>query len=197
MAAGTDTEEYCSTREAAQRLGVSLGTVQNMVEAGKLTAWKTAGGHRRISVRAVESYLAQRAGKAVPDERVKLLVAEDEPILQALYRHAVENWDMPVDLTIVGNGYEGMIEIGLSRPHLLIADLNLPGLDGFEMIRTIRAQEKLADMNIIVVSGLTPEEIESRGGLPQDVTVYGKPVPFHELRGYVQALVSQRQKTSR
>ena len=38
-------DTYCSTREAARMLGVSLGTVQNMVERGTLSAWKTAGGH--------------------------------------------------------------------------------------------------------------------------------------------------------
>jgi excisionase family DNA binding protein len=37
-------KEYCSTSEAAQRLGLSLGTVQQMVENGQLEGWKTAGG---------------------------------------------------------------------------------------------------------------------------------------------------------
>jgi len=50
--------EYLSTRQAALRLGVSLGTVQNMVENGVLEAWKTAGGHRRIPVASVETLLA-------------------------------------------------------------------------------------------------------------------------------------------
>ena len=37
-------KEYCSTKEAAHRLGLSLGTVQQMVESGVLEGWKTAGG---------------------------------------------------------------------------------------------------------------------------------------------------------
>ena len=39
---------YCTTREAAELLGVSLTTAQLWVESGLLEAWKTEGGHRRI-----------------------------------------------------------------------------------------------------------------------------------------------------
>ena len=42
-------DDVLSTREAAEQLGVALRTVQLWVEAGVLPAWKTAGGHRRIS----------------------------------------------------------------------------------------------------------------------------------------------------
>lgn len=55
-----EAEEYCSTREAAQRLGVSLRTVQLWVENGALRAWKTPGGHRRLSVSGVQAMLDER-----------------------------------------------------------------------------------------------------------------------------------------
>ncbi|MEY2632278.1 MAG: hypothetical protein RIR00_932, partial [Pseudomonadota bacterium] len=183
---------FLSTRETAKLLGVSLGTVQNMVENGRLRAWKTSGGHRRVSRASVERYLAERQEQVVQDDRnsdrIKVLIAEDEPILQQLYLHTIANWEMPLDVTMVGSGYEGLIQVGLDRPDVLIADLMLPGLDGFEMIRTLRARPELTQMHIIVVSGMTPEDITRHGGLPPDITVYGKPVPFHELRGFFQAL---------
>eukprot|EP01036_Dinobryon_divergens_P016193 gene16192-21946_t len=40
---------FCTTREAASRLGISIGTVQLWVEKGLLSAWKTEGGHRRVT----------------------------------------------------------------------------------------------------------------------------------------------------
>ncbi len=46
-------EEVCSTREAAEILGVSLRTIQVWVDNGILDAWKTAGGHRRVTLRSV------------------------------------------------------------------------------------------------------------------------------------------------
>lgn len=54
-------DDVLSTREAAERLGAALRTVQLWVEGGDLPAWKTAGGHRRISRTAVEQLIAERA----------------------------------------------------------------------------------------------------------------------------------------
>lgn len=50
----------CTTSEAARRLGVSSTTVQVMVERGELKAWRTRGGHRRISLDSVDSVQRQR-----------------------------------------------------------------------------------------------------------------------------------------
>jgi excisionase family DNA binding protein len=53
-------DELMTTREAAEALGVAVRTVQLWVEAGVLTAWKTAGGHRRIPRAALEELLVER-----------------------------------------------------------------------------------------------------------------------------------------
>lgn len=52
-----------STVEIARRLGVSIQTVQRWVDAGHLKAWKTMGGHRRISAESAEALL-KKAGVA-------------------------------------------------------------------------------------------------------------------------------------
>ena len=41
---------YCTTAEAARSLGVSIRTIQLWVDGGALAAWKTVGGHRRITL---------------------------------------------------------------------------------------------------------------------------------------------------
>lgn len=193
-------DAYCSTSQAASLLGVSLGTVQQMVEDGVLQAWKTTGGHRRILRDSIAALLARRGGahpRADGATEVSLLIAEDDPILQRLYRHTVSNWGLPIRVEIVDNGIDGLVSVGRSVPDVLIVDLLLPGVDGFEMVRTLRADPSLECMDIIVVSGLEDAEIDRRGGLPPDITRYPKPVPFHELRGYFQAKVAQRRKATR
>lgn len=61
----SDERPYLSTQEAADRLGVSRTTVQQMVESGRLKAWKTLGGHRRIDRAALDALrAAQEAGPA-------------------------------------------------------------------------------------------------------------------------------------
>ena len=186
--------KYISTREAAKRLGLSLGTVQQMVERGELRAWKTAGGHRRIDEASVESYHQRaRTGATVANgtRALRLLIAEDDRILQKLYTHTLEGWGLPLEVQLVTSGFDALLEIGRHPPDLLITDLNMPGLNGFQMIRRIRENRLTAGTDIVVVSGMSDDEIADEGGLPDDVTRYGKPVPFKELRGYVQAKVAQ------
>lgn len=186
--------KFISTREAAKRLGLSLGTVQQMVERGELRAWKTAGGHRRIDEASVESYHQRaRTGATVANgtRALRLLIAEDDRILQKLYTHTLEGWGLPLETQLVTSGFDALLEIGRHPPDLLITDLNMPGLNGFEMIRRIRENKLTAGTDIVVVSGMSDDEIADEGGLPDDVTRYGKPVPFKELRGYVQAKVAQ------
>lgn len=191
--------EYLSTRQAALRLGVSLGTVQNMVESGALEAWKTAGGHRRIPVASVDTLLARRRN-LTPSAlesggQLDILVAEDDQTLQMLYQMTFENWNLPVKLRVVANGFDGLLQVGQRVPDILIADLMMPGMDGFEMIRRLRANPDLARMDIIVVSAIDRDEILERG-LPADVTIFGKPIPFHEIKGFVLGRLAARQRTS-
>ncbi|MCE1185233.1 response regulator [Zoogloea sp.] len=195
-------KEYCSTTEAAQRLGLSLGTVQQMVENGQLEGWKTAGGHRRIRISSIEEFRARAmAGGGQSQARasgaLQILVAEDDRILQKLYEHTLASWGLPVQLRMVSSGIDGLIEIGRVAPDLLITDLRMPGIDGFEMIRRLRADQRLQELDIVVVSGLTEDEIRENGGLPADVILYGKPVPFRELKGYVQAKIMALQRRGR
>jgi excisionase family DNA binding protein len=109
--------EFLSTRQAALRLGVSLGTVQNMVESGVLDAWKTAGGHRRIPATSVDNLLvrrrkqANRSGANRPANS-NILIAEDDAMLQKLYQMTIESWKLPINLRIVSDGFEALLLVG-------------------------------------------------------------------------------------
>jgi len=187
--------QYLTTRQAAALLGVSLGTVQQMVENGALQAWKTVGGHRRILSSSVDAYLSNRQPSGAANSSFDILIAEDDPTLQRLYKLTIEKWGLDLNLRLVDNGFDGLMQVGKAIPAILIADLMMPGMDGFEMIRRLRANPELAAMDIIVVSALGAQEIAEAGGLPADVTVYPKPIPFHEIKGFVQARLTARSRS--
>ena len=187
--------DYCSTKEAAAILGVSHRTVQLWVENGTLQAWRTAGGHRRITVESVNRLVDGRqraiAGHApaapsapAPSGR-RVLVVDDDPLMLRLYELEMAGWGLDLDLVKANNGFEALIRIGERRPDLLVSDLNMPGMDGFRMIRTLREDSGTAGMNMIVVSGLDRGTIKAMG-LPSDIPVFPKPVPFGELRTAVE-----------
>jgi excisionase family DNA binding protein len=91
--------EFYSTREAANILGLSLGTIQKMVENGVLSAWKTSGGHRRVMATSVNSYINSRRTKGVVanNKNLSLLVVEDDVDLQNVYRLNIVDWALPID----------------------------------------------------------------------------------------------------
>jgi excisionase family DNA binding protein len=188
-------DELMTTREAGEVLGVAVRTVQLWVESGVLPAWRTAGGHRRIARSAVDRLLAERAQMIAQPPSLKndsdrdagralrLLLVEDDPDLLRLFSLMVEGWDFPVELTTAVNGFEGLVRIGQIRPDMVVTDLNMPGMDGFQMVRSLKKPgSSFDDLNIIVVTALSKGDIKDRGGLPEGVTVFQKPVPFQEIQ---------------
>jgi DNA-binding response OmpR family regulator len=123
-----------------------------------------------------------------------VLIVEDDALTREMYQRGMARWELPLDVRVAENGYLALLEIGLHAPDLLISDLMMPRMDGFEMIRAIRADHRLDDMDIIAVSGLDKADIAERGGLPEDVTLLPKPVPFYELRGFIQAMLAARRR---
>lgn len=190
-------DDLMTTREAGELLGVALRTVQLWVESGVLPAWRTAGGHRRISRAAVSALLAERslavsavhsAGQlaAAHDQPIRLLLVEDDPNLLKLFSMVVAGWSFPVELTIAKNGFEGLLRIGQRRPDLVVTDLNMPGMDGFEMLRALKMPGSgFEDLCVVVVSALDHTGIRERGGLPAGVSFFQKPIPFKQLEELV------------
>lgn len=194
--------EFCSTKDAARLLGVSHRTVQLWVENGALQAWKTAGGHRRITMASVNKLVNERheataplapAPAAEPEkpQRKKVLLVDDDRTLLRLYELELSGWNLPLEVVKAHDGFEALIRIGEQRPDLLVSDLSMPGMDGFRMIRTLRGEAGYGQMAIIVVSGLDRTTIASMG-LPADIPVFPKPVPFAQLRAAVENALDMR-----
>ncbi len=194
--------EFCSTKDAARLLGVSHRTVQLWVENGTLQAWKTAGGHRRITMASVNKLVNERHEATAPvapvaaaepekSQRKKVLLVDDDRTLLRLYELELQGWNLPLDVVKAHDGFEALIRIGEQRPDLLVSDLSMPGMDGFRMIRTLRGDAGYGQMAIIVVSGLDRATIASMG-LPSDIPVFPKPVPFAQLRAAVEHALDVR-----
>lgn len=200
---------FCTTREASKLLGVSLRTAQLWVEQGVLEAWKTTGGHRRIERESVDRLLAPlvHSRSEQPDtgavlasqekQPLDVLIVEDEATLRLIYEVTVSRWPMKPNVTTASDGYEALLRIGHHKPDLLITDLHMPGMDGFRMLRTIRGMPELSDMEIVVVSGLEPEVIESGGGVPEGVEIFAKPAPFTKLLDIAKRVVHARGRRQR
>jgi len=197
--------DFCTTREASRILGISVRTAQLWVENGTLEAWKTEGGHRRISLASVRRLQQSRhttsnsvaVEPARGNDRMNILVVEDDNVLIRLYKSQIESWGLPLTVATAHNGIEALILIGRLSPDLLITDLQMPELDGFTMLRTLTRTPYREGMEIVVVTGMDVDDIETAGGLPDDIKVFQKPVHFAELRAVCERLLARRRELSR
>lgn len=184
----TPVADTCSTRDAAKLLGISVRTAQMWVEEGRLRAWKTPGGHRRILRESVDAILRKREQETAgtPDD-FDILVVEDDRIQRQMLELNLKELRPGLNIRIAYNGMEGLIKIGERQPQLLITDLVMPGIDGFSMLTTLASSPLLKPMQIIAVTALAEEEIATQGGLPAGVAVFRKPLNMGALLNLVQA----------
>jgi excisionase family DNA binding protein len=192
-------KSFCTTREAARALGVSVGTVQLWVESGLLQAWKTAGGHRRVLRDSVDRLLHKESEPSAPAPlsadavgRLSVMVVEDDANLLRLYQANMSRWPMRPEVHLLGNAVTALLHMGRQRPDLLVADLNMPDMDGFNMLRVLRSTPEFDRTTIVVVSGLDAAEITQRGGIPDAIEVLAKPIVFDRLLAIATDVVRQK-----
>jgi CheY-like chemotaxis protein len=80
-----------------------------------------------------------------------------------------------------------------NRPDILLTDLRMSPMDGFELLRRVREYPEFNSTTIVVVTALSEAEIGARGGVPKGVVVYPKPVPFEKLQGFLEASAMRKQ----
>ena len=187
-------EAFVGTKEAAALLGVSVSTIQKMVESGKLRAWRTQGGHRRIAETDVQA-LNREGRQAVGGSHKSLFIlsVEDNATMLKAYTRVALQWGSHVEIAFASDAAKALLMIAQKRPNLVITDLAMEPFDGFHLIRTLRASPELADTRVLVVTGLSDEDIAAKGGLDAMTLCYRKPLSFERLGGYVDARLQDRQ----
>jgi excisionase family DNA binding protein len=208
MKSVTEADEVCTTQRAAEILGVSVSSIQQLVEAGAIDAWKTRGGHRRIPLAAVLAYKGQQVpqapamppapvARAPQREQATILVVEDNPMQRILYQKQLAGWQLPAQVVFCENGYQALLEIARRQPDIVLTDIVMDGIDGYELLNTIVSDPQLRPMHIAILSALHESDLAERGGLPPGVVFFEKPVNYDELRGYLRACCAQFQRQSK
>lgn len=158
-------EKIYTTFEVSRFCKVDISTVMGWVDSGKLRAYRTPGGHRRIAHPDLLAFLAEyrmpvhpvlkKAGKRV-------LIVDDDMATVRVLRRLVEKVDPSVEVEAVHDGFEAGRQLELFYPDLILLDLMLPGLDGFQVCANIRADESKKSIRILVISALRTEGIRRK-----------------------------------
>lgn len=116
----------------------------------------------------------------------RILIVEDDADIAALMRRYLEKGGFRVDVR--GSGGDAMRVIAETPPDLLVLDVMLPGITGLDICRAVRADERTADIPIIMVTARA-DESERIGGLDIGADDYlAKPFSPGELVARVRAL---------
>lgn len=189
-------KQWISTKEAAKLLGVSQRTIQNWVDDGKLSASLTAGGHRRIDPKVIQTLLPQnqpvttntlpRSSDVISAEDnnenvLRVLVVEDDALLLRLYSLRFAEFSIPHRLYQAQNSLQGMYMTGRYLPQLILTDLSLPQIGGLEMIREVIKIPEMQQTKIVVVTGMETKDIMKMGKIPEGIQVLPKPIPFNTV----------------
>lgn len=187
------TPACCGTSKAAELLKLSVGTVQNLVDHNILHAWLTQGGHRRISLESIHQYQAQQqklpALERLLDERLKVMVVEDDPVSRHLLQDACLQAHHRVDCCAMSSGIDALLTLPTFKPHVMILDLLMPEVDGWQLVRQVQQKEGYEQLQFITVSALSDEHLKLRGGPPEGSHFVAKPIDVGWLQGYLLGLM--------
>lgn len=193
--------EELTTIEVARILGLSVRSVQLMVDRGELEAWKTAGGHRRIKRASLDRWRASRdaaqaravkAGALQPEAAApvaaspapaipSVLLIDDSVHYQKLVSLVVRQHFPTVDLHVADDGIAGLALYGKLQPQVLLVDILLPGIDGAALITSLRSHPQFASSHLGVLTSLDEEQRAPYAFALEQVPVIHKPHVVTEL----------------
>ena len=151
---------YLTTGEVASRCQVSVGTVKNWIEAGQLEAFRTPGRHFRIRASELQRFQAAFGFGAGTGESPRILVADDQQEFIELAVDAIQDLVPGARVEGACGGYEALLRIGSFQPDLLLLDLRMPGLDGFEVCRRIKEAPATKATRIVAMTGFDDLEAQ-------------------------------------
>jgi len=179
--------------KASKYCNVSPKTIINWIDSGYIKAYKTVGGHRRIKKLDLEDFM-QRQGIPIPEdeqmeERKRIPVVDDDPIIVETIVQALEEDEHDYDVVSASDGFEAGLQVSHFKPHLLILDIMMPDIKGYEVCRKIKSNEATRNMVIIVLSAyLDEEKFRMMKEYGADVC-FSKPLPLPQLKQEVSRLL--------
>jgi excisionase family DNA binding protein len=190
-----------SALEVANICGVVNQTAINWIKNGYLKAFTTPGGQYRVYSEDLVEFLHSR-GMRMPTELQQILeeqlnvdtilIVDDDRDLNNLIHQYLSKKYPDYEIYQAFDGFEAGRLMAEEKPGVIILDINLPGVDGHSLARSIKAGSGIAGPIIIAVSGM--DEPEVREAIIQDGAdaFLGKPLELDKLYGKISELVAER-----
>jgi excisionase family DNA binding protein len=147
---------FFTTFEISQICGVNPTTVQNWVKGKKLKAFQTPGGHRRVRREDLVSFMKE-FGMPLPSNLLQgpplILLVDDEGDILDMLESLMKSGDDEVKVVKAQNGVDALLMIGETKPDLLILDIMMPGMNGYDVCQKLKSSPNTQNIRIVAISG--------------------------------------------
>ncbi len=186
-------KKYLTTGDVAGYCEVNVTTVKRWIREGHLKGFQTPMGHFKVAKNDFIDFLKENHMPV--DESIlgstdlKVLVIDDDAGMVKTIVLTLESLNSNIVIDTATDGYDGLMKIGKSVPHLLLIDLNMPKIDGYEVIRRVKESEEYNSAKIMVVSSALDDNAEKRLAEMGVSKYLRKPFKLAELKNEVTILL--------
>ncbi len=183
---------------ASKHCNVSPKTIINWIESGYIKAYKTVGGHRRVRKADLEAFMREH-GMPIPEEKEssenkRILVVDDDLIIVESIVQALEEDEFDYEVISASDGFEAGLQVNHFKPDLLILDIMMPDIKGFEVCKKIKSNKETRDTKIIVLSAYLDEEKFNQMKTYGADVCFSKPLPLGQLKEEVAKLLGLKRE---
>jgi excisionase family DNA binding protein len=151
-------DDWLTLGQAAKYLGVAQSTMRKWSDSGRLSAFYTPGGHRRYRLSELDEFLG-RSGRGGAEEhsgRVPVvLIVDDDARLREYVRVNLEAEGYAV--REAGSAKAGLEALEREPPDLILLDVMMPRVDGWEMLKRVQERHGVGSIPVIMFSGKAEE----------------------------------------
>lgn len=150
--------ELLTPAELAKRLRVSPITLRKWADKGLLQSQTTLGGHRRYPLSEVERLLQRKESSP---SKLRIMIVDDDSFVSAVLQEFLTNLNPSIAVEIAGDGFVAGRKLVIFKPDIVLLDLMMPGLNGFEVCHQIKSDPTTDQIRVIAMTGYpTQENIE-------------------------------------
>lgn len=187
--------EIYSIPQAAKHCSISRVTLWRWVKTGKLKTFITPGGHHRIRKKDLEEFVSMNRMDLIPSQGNKgkcILTVDDDPKIKLLLKKMLSKESFQVEEA--ANGFEAGIKVMQINPDLIILDINMPEMDGFEVCSQLKQNPATKGIKILVLTGFDTQENKDRVLVLGADSFLSKPVQKKVLLEEIYSLLGENVK---
>jgi excisionase family DNA binding protein len=178
---------------ASKHCQVTPQTIINWIEAGHIACYKTVGGHRRIKREDLETFMSRQGipipGKDGDPEPKRILVVDDDPIIVETVVMGLSEDENGYVVESAQDGFEAGWKVQSFKPHLVILDIMMPGIKGYEVCRQIKSNPETRETKVMVLSAYLDKDKFDRMEENGADICFSKPLPLPRLKEEVARLL--------